>query len=608
MKRLFALLLAVAMVLSLGVTAFATETTPDGSITITNPTIGETYRLYKFFDATYATYMNENDEEVILTDDEGNAVVSYTIDPENNQFFALMFGADGKGTNNFFEYDEKTGVVKLREHTVKEEIITYLGTLIKNENISPDDTDGLTADDTEDTIVFDDLAPGYYLVDRGVSSTVTITTNMPNVEIIDKNQLPNAQESFNKLVFDEENNAWVESSSAIVGEVVDFKINFEATNYAHDKRVDYYVIRDDKDSALWIEFNDITVTVGEETLGKGYYFCAGDPNLDTGDWTNAQNPEKWAATPAEADWYLIHYTVDIIEIVIPWVTDSTFNPPTSSTTSTEPSYSMTVGEDAESKFDSPVTVTVEYSASVGPDAVGAVNGTVRNAAYLKWYCGDEPDGPDMPQRTETTVYNLGINKIDGSNNEALADAVFELYEDRACTKPVYVIPVNEEKTVFIVDDAMTNISGANRITTREAYDKDLWKDYILGAEDLDFEEGDSEDEILAKNCRNDMTTPADGKLVILGLEANTYFLKETKAPNGYNKLSDPAEVVVGSGTDTDEYNGYSVYYVTVRNNRGAELPSTGGEGRMMLISVGTMIAIGFAVLMITQKKMSVYRD
>ena len=38
------------------------------------------------------------------------------------------------------------------------------------------------------------------------------------------------------------------------------------------------------------------------------------------------------------------------------------------------------------------------------------------------------------------------------------------------------------------------------------------------------------------------------------------------------------------------------------------MPSTGGEGTIMLITFGTMIAIGFAVLLITHKKMSIYHD
>ena len=105
----------------------------------------------------------------------------------------------------------------------------------------------------------------------------------------------------------------------------------------------------------------------------------------------------------------------------------------------------------------------------------------------------------------------------------------------------------------------------------------------------------------------------------MGLESGTYYLKETVAPAGYNQLPDPVEVVVGSGTQTDVYdNGYknldgtdisyNVYSIPIVNNQGVELPSTGGTGTMLLITIGTMVAMAFAVLLITHKKMSVYHD
>ena len=58
MKKFLSILLALTLVLSLGITAFAAEDT--GSITITNATIGNSYSLYKIFDATYSTDANGN--------------------------------------------------------------------------------------------------------------------------------------------------------------------------------------------------------------------------------------------------------------------------------------------------------------------------------------------------------------------------------------------------------------------------------------------------------------------------------------------------------------------------------------------------------------------
>jgi hypothetical protein len=104
MKKLLSILLVLLMVCSLTVSAFATTSTT-GSITITNATIGNTYSLYKIFDATYSTDANGNTD-----------AVSYSI-TEDNQFFAYLFGADGKAENAYFAYDAVTGAVTRKEGT-----------------------------------------------------------------------------------------------------------------------------------------------------------------------------------------------------------------------------------------------------------------------------------------------------------------------------------------------------------------------------------------------------------------------------------------------------------------------------------------------------------
>ena len=53
---------------------------------------------------------------------------------------------------------------------------------------------------------------------------------------------------------------------------------------------------------------------------------------------------------------------------------------------------------------------------------------------------------------------------------------------------------------------------------------------------------------------------------------------------------------------------YTVTSTIVENSKGVELPSTGGEGTFWLITIGTVMAIGFAVFLITHKKMTIYAD
>ena len=101
MKKFLSILLVLTLVLSLGVTAFAAENT--GSVTITTATIGETYEIYKIFDASISKG----------ADGKTNAV-SYSISTDT-QFFTALFGADGKTENPYFVYNDNTGSVTKKE-------------------------------------------------------------------------------------------------------------------------------------------------------------------------------------------------------------------------------------------------------------------------------------------------------------------------------------------------------------------------------------------------------------------------------------------------------------------------------------------------------------
>ena len=80
---------------------------------------------------------------------------------------------------------------------------------------------------------------------------------------------------------------------------------------------------------------------------------------------------------------------------------------------------------------------------------------------------------------------------------------------------------------------------------------------------------------------------ADCNLQLNGLEAGTYYLVETKAPDGYNKVSGPIKVMINQSTDENEANwtltaqGANGQVLTVKNNTGTILPSTGGTGTII---------------------------
>lgn len=498
MKRMISFMMALALILSLGVTAFAAGGTGAGSITITNATQAQTYKVYKIFGATYNT----------------DGDVTYTIDG-SNQFFTKLFGSSAVDTadqeNAFFKYHAATGVVTKKDGVNDGDLFDYLATLING--AAPVQTKN--AEGT--TVEFTGLDTGYYVIDRNmydehgnpIASAVTVTTAKPHANVYDKNQLPGGD--LNKTT---------DKETANVGDTIHWEVKFTATNYDDGEKVLNYTITDTLSPTGWaaIDINSIVVSVGGATITA--YNKTGDVNG--------------------------------FEIEIPWV-------------------------DGDGNFKYPATaeVKITYSATVLEGAADAkpAEQVNKNHVELDWSCNTD-DNPES--ETETEVYNLGFTKVDGTNSsKTLPGAVFALYSDEACTKPIYV-KTNGAEGVYIVDKDATSENGSNSVVT-----------------------------------------PANGQVVIQGLDVGTYYLKETAAPAGYNMLTEAVEVKIeaANAVAMGDYvvnngikNGETIGVLNIANNSGVELPSTGGQGTMLMITIGTMMAIAFAVLLITQKKMSVYHD
>ena len=88
------------------------------------------------------------------------------------------------------------------------------------------------------------------------------------------------------------------------------------------------------------------------------------------------------------------------------------------------------------------------------------------------------------------------------------------------------------------------------------------------------------------------------------------------SPNGYNLLADFVEVIVTANYDDegvsttlvsgakDELVTYDQDKVTVINTTGNELPSTGGMGTVLFLTIGSLMVLGFGVLLVTKLRMA----
>ena len=99
-------------------------------------------------------------------------------------------------------------------------------------------------------------------------------------------------------------------------------------------------------------------------------------------------------------------------------------------------------------------------------------------------------------------------------------------------------------------------------------------------------------------------TLTTGKFTIQGLDADTYYLTETKQPDGYNKLSNAVKIVIDEkGNITVDDKTPSTKLVEVENKTGSILPSTGGMGTTLFYIFGAILVIGSGVVLITKKRM-----
>lgn len=226
MKKILAVALVAMMVLAMATTAFAGEVK---SITIKNAAVGKEYNLYKIFDAS------------IL--DKDHISYKYAKEMPTNDYFTV--NADG-----YVEFDE--GLV------INDGVKAVLN------SIKGDPIDTKTAE--SNILTFKDLTDGYYYVESGLGSLVSITTFNLNAEIIDKNDTAPATDTTKDGDIDTGAKK-VDKATANVGETVTYTVEFTATNFVtkdgKTKQITKYTVTDTP-SGVTLSAN-ATVQIGNNT-------------------------------------------------------------------------------------------------------------------------------------------------------------------------------------------------------------------------------------------------------------------------------------------------------------------------------------------------------
>lgn len=228
-------------------------------------------------------------------------------------------------------------------------------------------------------------------------------------------------------------------------------------------------------------------------------------------------------------------------------------------------------------------IRVDFTAKLNTNAA---IGNPGNANEMKLKYSNNPN--DNNSKGETPwdkvvvfTYELDTTKVDGTDTTTvLKDAEFKLYRKNSSNTNEYVTVKNDKVTGWT-----TNENEASVLKSGE-----------------------------------------DGKFVVKGLDDGTYYLKETKAPSGYNLLTsdikleikatttngqnwngtDDAltaiEIKVNNGNPTLGTNG--TVSTTVENNKGSVLPSTGGIGTTIFYVIGGILMVGAGVILVSRRRRS----
>lgn len=198
-------------------------------------------------------------------------------------------------------------------------------------------------------------------------------------------------------------------------------------------------------------------------------------------------------------------------------------------------------------------IIFQYSATVKDNAV--VKEEMNNTTHLTY--GDNNTTTE-DSKTITKTFGIPVFKYT-KNDQALAGAEFMLSTDPNCT--------DESKTLKFT------LNNDNKYR-------------------------------FAAHGNATLTSLDNGRIDIEGLKAGKYYLKETKAPDGYNLLKTIQTIEIGENGSI-KLNGTAITDdVKVKNNSGIELPSTGGMGTTLIYLAGIVLVVLSGYVLISKRRAS----
>lgn len=386
LNRILVAIMVIAMLASFAIPAFAADT---GTITINNAVIGQVYTVYKMADL-------ESYDAV-----EGN--YSYKVNDYWKAFF-LSHSVNVDETNHI----EYTSTI-VNATNFAADALAYATAPEANASNTPSVT--ITA--TSNTVVFEDLDLGYYVIDSSVGAVCGLTNTDPDGTINEKNGTPIIE----KFVKEDSTGDWEHTSDDHLGAVIPFQI--EVTKVAGAVN---YIVGDNLSDGLTLDPNlatNIEILFGTTPATASQYTL----HINPGDAT------AWKAT-------LLGLGMSIAQ----------------ADALADYEFVVVLDNAAVANMVDGSEVIVRYTATLNENAVVGTTGNPNEATLIY---GNDPMSMLDPVQTITYVWDFQVFKYTNASGskQPLAGAKFSIYESNP--------EVDPSATAMWLKFVETNASGVD---------------------------------------------------------------------------------------------------------------------------------------------------